>query len=41
MKLIEIRPMIWVDDVDATINYYKTMLGLQKVISKINGNGDG
>ena len=27
MKLIEMRPMIWVRDVEATINYYKTMLG--------------
>jgi len=27
MKLIDLRPMMWVDDVEATINYYKTILG--------------
>ena len=26
MKLLEMRPMIWVDDVEATIKYYKTIL---------------
>ena len=27
MKLIDMRPMMWVDDVESTINYYKTILG--------------
>lgn len=27
MKLLEMRPMIWVDDVKFTINYYKNVLG--------------
>jgi catechol 2,3-dioxygenase-like lactoylglutathione lyase family enzyme len=27
MNLFEMRPVIWVDDVEATIHYYKTALG--------------
>src|SRR2546430_16868503 len=27
MKLLNLRPMIWVDNVKVTINYYKTILG--------------
>jgi hypothetical protein len=41
MKLIDMRPMMWVDDVEATIIITKLSWVLQRATSKMIGSGDG